>query len=164
MSDAMTKVQLLQNLESARADWEQMLSELEPARAMQPETLGTWSIKDVIAHVTSHTQAYVQALEADLRGEPPPPEMLERIPFDERNAKHVEQHRQKGFAEMATYSRQLFRQLTELTDAHSEQFLTEPQRFPGVPEPVLVYEQLLDNVRHTRDHLRDIRDALKEKA
>jgi hypothetical protein len=45
-----------------------------------------------------------------------------------------------------------------MVEAHSEDFLTQPQQFEGMAEPILVWKLLKGNgYDHYREHMRSIR-------
>jgi hypothetical protein len=103
-------------------------------------------------------------LEAVLHHKPVPPEVTDRTPIDERNQSHFHASQQHSLEEVLTDSRVLFNQLIELTEAHPEAFLIEPQQFEGVPELVIVWQGLDHACNHYRGHMQDIRQGLEKSA
>jgi DinB superfamily len=156
----MTKVELLTELHATRAEWETLLTELISTQLSQSNTVDDWSIKDVIFHCTRYANVYVQALQAAMNHEPPPAEVLDRTPIDERNQLDFQASQQRSEDEVLTDAHLVFGQLIELTQAQSETFLTEPQRFAGVPEPVLIWMELDHVCEHYRGHMQAIRSGL----
>lgn len=49
----MDKATLLKTLIETRAAWEALLAEFDEGQMLKPGAAGTWSVKDVIAHVAS---------------------------------------------------------------------------------------------------------------
>lgn len=82
---------------------------------------------------------------------------MDRTPIDERNQLHYQESQQHSLAEALADGRTLLNRLIELTEAHTEAFLTEPQRFSGVPESVLVWKQLDTICNHYRGHMEQVR-------
>src|SRR5690349_8107926 len=53
MEQPITKAGLLHELRAARAEWDALIAEISPARMAEPGAASDWSVKDVIAHLTS---------------------------------------------------------------------------------------------------------------
>jgi hypothetical protein len=163
MDTVMTKAMLLDMMRTTRAEWEACIAQIDRERMSQPDVVGAWAIKDVIFHCTSYAQVFVHALEAALRGEPPPPEVTDRTPLDERNQVHFHQSQQRALDDVLGEAQEVFGRLIELTEAHPEAFLVEPQTFAGVPESVVVWKNLQHVCNHYRDHMQSIRFGLAER-
>jgi uncharacterized protein (TIGR03083 family) len=158
MEQQITKAFLLDQLRSARAEWDALMAEVGEARMTEPGAAGEWSVKDVIAHLTSYSRWFVNASEAHFRGELPPLDGTEGMSFEQRNQFWRQQARDLPLAEVLAESRQVFERLIEVVEAHTEEFLTQPQQFEGAPEPMLVWKMLEgDGYEHYRDHMRSIR-------
>jgi uncharacterized damage-inducible protein DinB len=163
MDSIMTKATLLDTMRTTRAEWETWIAQIDRGRMTQPGVVGAWAIKDVIFHCTRYAQVFVRALEAALRGEPPPPEVTDRTPLDERNQLHFQQSQQRALDDVLGEAQEVFRRLIELTEAHPEAFLVDPQTFAGVPESVVVWKNLQHVCNHYRDHMQSIRVGLAER-
>ena len=165
MNEVITKAGLLNELRAARAEWDALMTEVGTARMTEPGAAGDWSVKDVIAHLTSYNRWFVQASEAHFRGEMPPLDGTEDMDFEQRNLFRHQQTRDHSLADVQTESRQVFDRLLEVVEAHSEEFLTQPQQFEGAPGPLLVWKMLEgDGYEHYRDHMRSIRAWLAQSA
>jgi hypothetical protein len=94
MENTMTKAQLLAELRAARAEWDALMAQVGEERMTEPGAAGVWSVKDVVAHLTSYARWYANAAEAQLRGELSPPDGTEGMDFEQRNQEHQrrEQH------------------------------------------------------------------------
>jgi hypothetical protein len=164
VEDRMTKTQLLAELRAARVEWDALMAEAGEERMTSPGAAGDWSVKDVIAHLTSFDRWFVYASEAHFRGELPPLDGTEGMSFEERNQFFYRQAQNLPLAEVLAESHQVFQRLLEMMEAHSEEFLTQPQHFEGVPQPVLIWKLLEGDVYgHYRDHMRSIRAWLEQK-
>jgi hypothetical protein len=161
MDEPITKDKLLDELRSARVQWERLISELDKHTMTQAGAVGDWSVKDVIAHCSSYAQWHVNALQAHLRGEPPSLEgtayATEYKSIDERNQLDFERNQHRPLGDVLAEFRQVFQQLIESVEVEPETFLVEPQTFEGVPEPVLMWKQLEHVCDHYSDHLLSIR-------
>src|SRR5687768_11500792 len=149
MEAQMTKAKLLAELHAARAEWDalitQVIAERGKAALMEAGAAGTWSVRDLIAHLTSYDRWFVNAAEAQLRGEPPPLDGTEWMDWDERNAIHHQRTLHFSLDEVLTASRHTYDRLLELVETLSEEFLIQPQQLPGAPQPFVVWEQLRGN-------------------
>jgi hypothetical protein len=136
MGTSLGKTQLLTELHTEQAAWEALLDEIGQAHMTQPEVAGGWSIKDIVAHLTSWRRRSVRRLQALLHHDPDfsppwPPELRED---DEINAWIYESHRDLPLAEVLSESREVFQQLVETLDAFSEEELQELRRLLGLEE------------------------------
>jgi uncharacterized protein (TIGR03083 family) len=165
MEQTITKAGLLHELRAARAEWDALMAEVGPARMTEPGAAGDWSVKDVMAHLTSYERWFVSASEAHFRGEMPPLDGTEGMDFEQRNQFRHQQTRDHSLADVQAESQQMFNRLLEVVEAHSEEFLTQPQQFEGAPGPLLIWKMLEgDGYAHYRDHMRSIRAWLAQSA
>jgi len=163
MEQQISKASLLHELRAARAEWHALLAEVGEGRMTEPGVAGDWSVKDVIAHLTSYSRWFVNASEAHFRGELPPLDGTEGMDFEQRNQFWHQQARELSLAEVQAESQRVFSRLLEVVEAHSEEFLTQPQQFEGVPEPLLIWKMLEgDGYEHYREHMRSIRAWLAQ--
>src|SRR5690348_11563018 len=129
MNEPITKAYLLGELRAARAEWDALMAEIGPARMTEPGAAGDWSVKDVIAHLTSYDRWFVRASEAHFRGEMPPLDGTEGLDFEQRNQFRHQQTRGLPLAAVLAESEQVFGRLLDVVEAHTEEFLTQPQQF-----------------------------------
>jgi Mycothiol maleylpyruvate isomerase N-terminal domain len=52
MGTSLSKTQLLTELRNEQAAWKALLDEIGEAHMTQPDVVGGWSIKDIVAHLT----------------------------------------------------------------------------------------------------------------
>jgi len=128
MEQEISKASLLHELRAARAEWEALLAEVGQSRMTELGAAGDWSVKDVMAHLTSYSRWFVNASEAHFRGELPPPDGTEGMDFEQRNLFWHQQGRDLPLAEVQAESQRVFGRLLEVVEAHSEEFLTQPQQ------------------------------------
>lgn len=163
MSDTITKAKILDELRASRAEWDALMKEVPPERMLESGATGVWSVRDVIAHLSSFDRWFVNASEAQFRGEPPPMDGTEWLPWDERNAIHHQRTLNLSLDEVQQQSHDIFQQLLAAVEKHSEDFLTKPQSMPGMAEPIKVWEQLAGNhYDHYRLHAGWVRDWLAQ--
>jgi uncharacterized protein DUF1706 len=130
MEDAMTKAQLLDNLQTGRAQWEALLAQVGEDRMTTPGVEGDWSVKDVIAHITAYEQRTAERLEAIAQDtEPPAAPWPAGLEMDARNAWLYEAHRNQPLAAVQAESRQAFDRLVAAVAAVPDDALLEPGRY-----------------------------------
>ena len=162
METQMTKEKLLDELRAARQEWVTLLDEIEPERMIESGATGYWSVKDVIAHLTSYARWYMKAAEAQLRGEPIPMDGTEQMPFEERNQLYYEQAKDLPLEQVLLESAEVYQRLLDAVEKLPESFLIEPQTFPGAPIQFTVWEQFRGDIYdHTRTHIGWIREWLE---
>ncbi len=69
MESTLTKSQLLERLQAEHAQLEGTLAALDPKQMVEPNVVGEWSVKDVLAHLVLHEQLALQELIHAQRGE-----------------------------------------------------------------------------------------------
>jgi hypothetical protein len=162
MDDQMTKTKLLETLRAKRAEWDALLAEVPEARMAESGVAGEWSVKDIIAHLTHHERWFADRLHEALRGQTYIPTEMDWMDFDARNDRIFQQNRDRPLPDVLAESRQVFVRLIEGVQAHAEEFLIEPQRFEGAPEPVTIWKMLRGDVYdHYGQHAPSIRSWLR---
>ena len=165
MDNPLTKEDILNDLRSARAEWDALIAQLSEAHLAEAGMAGYWSAKDIIAHLTAVDQWNVNALRAHARGEPPPALDEQLMELDERNRLHYERNRERPLQEILRESQHIFQQMLALIQAESEDYLTQPQMIANLPGPVVVGRSLKDACAdHYRHHMPDIRAWLENSA
>lgn len=161
MDEEMNKAKLLETLQSKRTEWDAVLAEVPETQMTEPGAAGKWSVKDIIAHLTTDERWIADRLHENLRGEIYNPTATDAMSDDERNEIFYQQNRDRPLADILAESRQAFQSLLEGVQAHSEAFLIEPQQFEGVPEPITIWKLLRGNVYdHYGPHILSIKDWL----
>src|SRR5262245_50648196 len=91
-----------------------------------PGAAGEWSVKDLIVHLTSNERWMADRMGEALRGETYTPTAPDTMHWDERNNVIYQRNRDRPLPDVLADSREAFRRLIEVTEAHSEGFLLEP--------------------------------------
>lgn len=161
MDDRMTKARLLETLRARRAEWDALLAQVPVEHMAEPGVAGEWSVKDIIAHLTHHERWLADRLHENLRGEIYVPSPDDRLDFDEANGRVFQQNRHRSVEDVLADAQAVYQQLLAGLEAHAESFLIDPQEFPGVPEPVVIWHILRGNVYdHYGQHAPSIRNWL----
>ena len=125
----MTKTELLQWLQDEYRQWQALLDQIGSERMEQPNVAGTWSIKDMIAHLTGWHHTLVARMQAAQGGEPePPPPWPAQLQDDDAiNAWIYETNRERSLCAVLDESHQLFQQLFAVIAALPEDIAIEPE-------------------------------------
>jgi hypothetical protein len=131
MGTTMSKAQLLTDLQDEQAQFDALLGEIGEAHMIQPGVTGDWSIKDIVAHLTSWRRRTVASFQAALRHEsafvPPWPSNLEEA--DDINAWIYAANQDRPLSDVLEESRAIFERLLATLSAIPEAELFEPKRF-----------------------------------
>jgi hypothetical protein len=96
-----------------------------------------------------------------MSGEVYQPTEWDMMHFDERNILIYQKFRDHPLPDVLAASRQAFADIIAGVEAHTEAFLTEPQQFHGMPQPILVWDMLRSEVYdHYRQHIPAIKNWL----
>ncbi len=131
----MNKAELLIWLREEHRKWEDFLDRIDLAYMDQSGVVGHWSMKDLVAHLTSWNSRFVVRLVAAINNEPePPPPWPEHLQDqDEINAWLYEASRGLSLHEIRKESDRVFQQLFTLVkdlpaDIRIETVQTSPER------------------------------------
>jgi hypothetical protein len=126
------KSELLNGLHEEYRKWQTLLDDIGIARMDQPGVTGSWSVKDIVAHLTGWRRRTVARLQAIQRGEPepPPPWPTHLQTDDEINAWIYQSRRDHSVREVLEESHQVFQQLLAAIEGIPEEVLAEVDRFP----------------------------------
>jgi hypothetical protein len=163
MEDPKSKPELLQAIYSARKEWEALIDQIPHKRLSEALSPGSWSIKDIIAHITEYDRWL--ALGLALRLQKPPQIWLDDFGLDEFNAVLHQQIADRNPDEILLDSKQVFQDMINEIEAHSEAYLFGTHHVKGVPD-VIVPSQMLksESYGHYRDHIPAIRDWLSSQS
>ena len=146
----MDRQQLLKRLDKAWAEFEESYAGLSDSQLMQPGVTGTWSVRDILAHLTTWEKEALKHLPLIIKGGRPPRYSTQYGGIDAFNALMTEQKRHLSLAEV-------LRELDEV-HAHLIRYIHE------VPEEMLIREARfrrrlrLDTYSHYPLHAKAIRN------
>ena len=165
MTNPTNKAELLQRLREGRAEWDAALAEVQREIMDEPGVAGAWSVKDVVAHITSHERWIGDRMHEVLRGESYTPTPVDAMSVDDRNEVFYRQNKSQSVDEVLRDSQEAFRLIEEAVEAHTDAFLFEPLRFEGVPVPITVWTLLRGDVyEHYPQHIPQIREWLASRS
>jgi uncharacterized damage-inducible protein DinB len=153
MEQSPTVQQLIDNIQTERAAWETLIEQIDQERLTSPGVAGSWSVKDIIAHITWFEREMVSLVKAHaLVGSE-----LWNLPTDERNAAIYEEIRGASLDRVLEDSAQVHQQILELLPTLSDKDLTNPESFPDMPpdwQPWLIIAQ--NTYEHYQQHIPDL--------
>ena len=149
-----TKAALLAAMQAGHTEWENLINGVDRTRMTEPGIEGEWSVKDVIAHVSTYEDWMAQLLEA---GGPNIPHVTDTMSQDETNAWVFEHNRDLSVDEALAQSQRCFDRLLKAVQALSPQDLLSTTKFEwtrGKP----VYKLIpYESYEHYRHHAQSIR-------
>lgn len=145
----MTKQQLLDRLENAWADLQASFAGLSEAQMTEPGVTGEWSVKDILAHVTTWEEEALRMLPLILDGQTPPRYADLYGGLNAFNAQMSAQKRDLPLAEVLAQLDATHRRLIEVVQRAPDDQITRETRFRR--------RLRLDTYSHYPEHARAIR-------
>jgi uncharacterized protein (TIGR03083 family) len=168
----MNKASLLATIEAEYAQFEAILAQVAPEQMTAPGVEDTWSVKDVLAHLTFWQQRMRTILEAALRGErlQRPVTALEaglaEGPdwMDQLNARAVAAQRERPWPELLADLRRSHQETIALLASISEDDLRDPRRIEAVIDGYGSLQALIegDTSEHYQEHSASIQAWLEQ--
>ncbi len=128
----MNKSELVEQIQVGHKLFRVMLAELSEEQMTEPDVVGQWSVKDILAHIVAHKQYMIQWIDRRLRGETPKEFQPYDMPEDQLarlNEQIYLENRDKPLAELlAGLDQSYVRALTLVSEAE-EADLTDTGRF-----------------------------------
>jgi len=127
------KARALARIDAEAEEWSAIVAAAE-GRLEAPGVTDDWSLKDVAAHLNGWRLDSLSKLEAEARGEIPPPSAWpdELTTDDEINAWIYQQNKDRPAADVMQETEGAGRRLRSLVESVSEVELTDPTRFPSL--------------------------------
>src|SRR5438874_12564785 len=121
----MDKQQLLKRLEKAWATIKESYAGLSDSQMMEPDVMGNWSVKDILAHVTTWEEEALKYLPLIITGGRPP-RYIAYGGIDAFNARMTEQKRALSLSDVLRQLDESHRQLVDFVEsAPEDQFTAE---------------------------------------
>jgi hypothetical protein len=153
----MTAARLGAVLRDERAQWNALLAEVGPERMDVPGVEGTWSVKQIVAHLTWYENVIVEGAQQLMSTGTYVREGLRALSMDERNAVLAEQSRGRPVQDVLAEAEQVFGQLLTVIAACPDDLLNDPRRL-GLPDDVVPWMAVANNsYGHYQEHAQAIR-------
>jgi len=148
------KVTFISTFQETRAQWEALMAQMDEQRMLQLGIVGTWSVKDLIAHVSWYEREMVPVIRLHLfTGSD-----WWELPTDERNAMIYQQHSHRPLQEIVHEGLRSYTDLLEAMQGLSDEDLNDPHRFREMPEDWVPWQIFAGNsFEHYQDHLPALR-------
>ena len=98
----MNRRRLLERLDKAWGEFNQSYAGLSNVQLMEPGVTGAWSVRDILAHVSTWEEEALKHLPLILKGGTPPRYSVQYGGIDAFNARMTEQKRSLSLAEVRT--------------------------------------------------------------
>jgi len=121
--------QLLKRLDEAWCEFKESYAGLPDSALLEPGVTGAWSVRDIIAHVTTWEEEALKHLPLVLMGKRPPRYSVTYGGIDAFNAKTTEQKRNLSLREVFRQQKDVHRRLLELIESVAENQLGGDTRF-----------------------------------
>ncbi len=147
----MDRASLLNELIASRARLESIFAQLTPTQMTEADLPGSWSMKDLLAHLGWWEQRAVEIYqELAAGGNPSRPNTPAEL--DAVNAQIYDQFRAKSLDDVRAFEQAAFREMLHLAETAPENDLFNPQRFsPWMDGPFMQW--ILDNsTGHYEEH------------
>ena len=146
----MDRQQLLKRLDKAWAELEESYAGLSDPQLMQPGVTGTWSVRDVLTHVTTWEEEALKHLPLIIKGGRPPRYSTQYGGIDAFNALMTEQKRHLALSDVLHDLHEIHDRLIRYVHEVPEELLTRETRFRR--------RLRLDTYNHYPKHAKAIRE------
>lgn len=146
----MDRQQLLKQLDKAWTALKESYAGLSDQQLTEPGVASDWSVKDVLAHVTTWEEEALKVLPLILQGGRPPRYSIMYGGIDAFNALRMEQKRGLSLSEVLRQLDETHRRLIEYVQSAPEEMFTRETRFRR--------RLRLDTYSHYPEHTRMIRE------
>ncbi len=157
----MKKAEFLATLEDSHESYLESLQNLTEEQLLRPNTVGEWSFKDVLVHLSMWEAEVIKLLYQARLGLTPKNTFSTEVNEDEQNKLWVEASRDRPIQRVMDDFTIIREQTLRRLDAFTDKELNDPARFPwlhGKSLTSLIQEFILD---HEQAHARDLQEWLK---
>jgi hypothetical protein len=146
----MTRQQLLKKLYKAWTLFNESYAGLSDSQLTQPGVMGTWSLKDILAHVTTWEEEALKYLPLIAQGDKPPRYSTMYGGIDAFNARMMEQKQGLSLSEVVRQQDETHRRLIDYVQGVPEEQFARETRFRR--------RLRFDTYRHYAEHTRVIQE------
>jgi hypothetical protein len=146
----MDRQQLLKQLDKAWAAIKESYAGLSDSQLTEPGVTGNWSVKDILAHVTTWEEEALQYLPPIIQGGKPPRYSIKYGGIDAFNARMTEQKRGLSLSDVLRQLEETHHRLIDYVQSAPEEQCTRETRFRR--------RLRLDTYSHYPKHAKAIRE------
>ena len=149
----MNKITFIEKLEQAGSQWEDVLAQMNEQQMLQRGIVGSWSVKDLIAHISWYEQEMVSVIHQHVfTGSD-----WWVLSTDERNELIYQQNCQRPLQEIVQEGQRSYRDLLQAVQSLSDEDLNDASHFQDMPEDWIPWQIFAGNsYEHYQDHLPDL--------
>jgi hypothetical protein len=157
----MNKTELLSRIHSERERLEAALACIDEARMSVSGLYGTWSIKDMLAHIGWWEQRATYIVGSVTQGHAPQG-MVESENIDEVNAKVYQENHTRLLSAVRQFEREAYQNLLVLIESLSEADLFDPQHYAWTKGQPLANWVIWNTYEHYAEHLTGLQTWLAQ--
>ncbi|HKT39722.1 MAG TPA: DinB family protein [Ktedonobacterales bacterium] len=151
----MTAARLTDILRTERAQWNALLAQVGPDRMEIPGVEGTWSVKELVAHLTWYEQAVVDGAR-QITSTGTFTRANDGLGMDERNARVAAESRARSVDDVLAEANDVFAQLLQVIAACPDDLLNNAKLL-GLPDDVPPWMRVANNsYLHYQQHAQSI--------
>lgn len=151
----MDKQEMLCRMAEERQKLLQAMEGLTGEQMTRPETVGEWSVKDILGHIASWDEETLKAVKQLVHeGRPYIMEDLDSV--DAWNARQVQKKRGLSLGEVVAEFTAVRQELLEVVEGLTEEQLTQRVQYPWPEEGPLQELIAASTFEHDGEHCRDI--------
>lgn len=162
MAESMDKVTLLDNMHKGYDELDALLITFTPEQLTTAGVSGTWSIKDILAHLTSWQQRTLDRLDAAARNEEPrTPNVANDEEMNQLNERFYQENSGRDLAEVLANYHAAYQQMVTVVEQAEDEDLFQTGRFSWLGASPL-WELVAGNTyEHIQEHSGAIQNWLE---
>jgi hypothetical protein len=161
MAEHIDKASVLREMSTSYAALEAILTSLDKVQYFTEGVIQGWSIKDILAHISSWHHRLLKYLEAAVQDEEPPisgPDNLEGM--DALNDQFYQENKSLPLDDVLSDFRNTYQQILSIVQTMPEEALLNPQRFSWSQGEPLWKSIAGDTYEHYQEHSEQIQEWL----
>lgn len=154
MSDVNSKEEMLKLIHAEHDKLDQVLTEIGEHRFEMERVEEDWTIKDILAHITTWEQKMINWVEVTLRGEVPdrPAPGMTWDDLDELNLQIYNENKEKPLEAVLDAFKRSYQEALEAVEGLGEDDLFKPDQFPWRKGDPLWHMVAANTWWHYKDH------------
>ncbi|MCL4271338.1 MAG: ClbS/DfsB family four-helix bundle protein [Anaerolineales bacterium] len=163
MSKPITKQEVIESAQKERTALEDYLATLTPEQMTQPNVIGEWAVKDVLAHLFAWEGMVMQWYETGKKGKLPavPSEKYNWGQLPQLNHEIFLEHRDQPLAEVLKTFKSSYKKILKMIESIPEQELFTRNVYPWTNNNLLAAYFVSSTSSHYRWARTTIRKAMK---